>query len=822
MKSLTKSIFALASVMVLGACSSDKDSFDGFDYSGKSTVEFTSNISTYSGTSTRVVNNTWETADAIGLFATNAGTSLENGNIFNEKSNIKYTTVGGATAKFVAATPTQALQIKGKESVDVVAYYPYSATVKDFVLPIDLTQQGTPGKIDVLYSNNGTKISTANMSSSLTFTHQLSKVVLEVEVASGSAAALTAKDLTNVFVNGQLNLVDGVASIKEGAKEVTIQPLVKVSGNKAIVEAILLPGQNMAKSQVTLQLNGQTFIWAPQNDIALIASKKFTYKLKLGSDGTIVIINPEGNIEDWVEGNPNDDTIILTPEEGENGGETPTPGDVMSLKDFRTKYAGALQAPMTITEDVEIKGVVTSSDAAGNIFKNLFIEDETAGVVFRLSEAKDIAQHYPIGTELTVNLKDFIVTQFNNSLQIKAAENAEISFAVLDAAIKEKKTGKVTPKIVTGAEVGAANIHRLVQLNGVKFKDAGQPYFSGSANGADRIIETKDGKDIVVRISKFATFKNDIIPSGEMNVVAVVDVFKDAYQLFIRDTNDVVAGGGENPGPVEPKDEVSVDNTYMQFVALGETKNLAITATSPELVWSVVAGDSWVTLDKNSGKGTGAVKVTAIPNTATTDRTTTITLKSDKQNDVVITVFQSATIGGSTGEEVVISLETFGLNDGTKFDVAFGDIDAYSGFTSKAGIVVSNKGSRADIRARSNAFNFEKLTWFPAYNSLYPISPENPAPTFDFSNIETVGFTNLKVSYKLSGNTAKNENVSVKKMHVYVDGKELEVPENTFTTGAWTEVELSISAPFSQLTFKTDEQNSTGIRLDDVKIVGTK
>lgn len=814
MKRITKSFLAIASVFLLGACSDDKDSSDGFDYSGASTVKFTSSI--IEPAASRTVGNQWETADAIGMFAVEPGQSLSDNTLYDGKKNIKYATMGGATAQFKAALPSEAIQLKGKENIDVIAYYPYATSLNDFTLPIDVTNQSNPGKIDVLYSNNLRGIQASNEVYNLSFHHQLSKVILQVEPGNGytNLDGLSAKDLTNVIVNGTMNIVNGEVSVAEGAKEKTIQPLVKKSGNNVLVEAILIPGQNLMSSQITLVLGNSTFTWKANNDISLDSGTKFTYRLQLSDDGSVVILNPEGDIEDWVEGNPDGGVEVITPDED---GENPGAGDVTTMADFRSKFAAAMQSPVNITEDILVKGVVTSSDESANIYKNLFIQDETAGIVLRMVE-KDIYKKYPLGTELTINLKNFVVTQFNNSLQIKEKDNKEISFGTLDAAITNSKMGSlVTPKGISGSEIGAGVIHTLVQLDNVVFKDAGQAYFTGDANGVDRVVTTKDGKEIVVRVSKFATFNSQIIPSGEVTLVALVDVFKENYQLFMRDEKDVTAGG------TVVEDKVSVDNTYMQFPAAGDAQNLNIIASSQELSWTIATSDAWITLDKSMGRGSGVVKVNAAKNSSTVERTGTIVLKSDKQQDVVITVFQTADNGGQPGQEITISLETFGENTGAKFDLPFGDVDAYTGFTSKAGIVVSNKRSRSDVRARTSVFNSEKLAWFPSYNPAYPYTEENPAPTFDFSNIETQGYTKLKVSYQLSGNTSKSDNVDINKMHVFIDGKEVPVPAGkTFTVGVWTDVEISVDAPFSQLTFKTDETNSVGIRLDNVKIVGTK
>ena len=87
-----KSIFlALGATALLGACSSDRDTYDGFDHSGKNTVSFATNIMK-SNIATRATDTDWTKNDAIGIYAINAGGQLGDGAIFDGKANIKHTT----------------------------------------------------------------------------------------------------------------------------------------------------------------------------------------------------------------------------------------------------------------------------------------------------------------------------------------------------------------------------------------------------------------------------------------------------------------------------------------------------------------------------------------------------------------------------------------------------------------------------------------------------------------------------------------------------------------------------------------------------------
>lgn len=365
MKRLSKLFFTVASIAALTACSNDKDSFDGFDYSGESTVKFTSNIRNYS---TKVVDNNWSTGDAIGLYAVEMGQELSDGAIFDNKKNIKYTTAtSGANGAFTAAIPTEAVQLRGSKKVDVVAYYPFSSTLTGYEYAIDVQNQSNWSAIDLLYSNNATQVG-ASAINEMKFKHQLSRIILQVEPGNGvnSLTGLVAKNLENVKAKGVMNLKDGSVRLADGASNVSITPRTTVSGNNVLIETLLIPSQNLNTAKLVMVLNGQDFTWEPKNDINLESGKKYTYRVQLSADGSVVVLNPSGSIEDWVEGNPDGGVEVITP-----GGTVDPSGDVtVNTTNLQLGANGETQNLSITASSEDLAWNISSTDSWISLDKN--------------------------------------------------------------------------------------------------------------------------------------------------------------------------------------------------------------------------------------------------------------------------------------------------------------------------------------------------------------------------------------------------------------------------------------------------------------------
>lgn len=198
-----------------------------------------------------------------------------------------------------AAAADQAL-VYPEGAVDFVAYYPYTATVTENKVAVDVKNQSKPADIDLLYSNNATNVTASANAVNLGFKHQLATVRLNIKAQGiASTAGLTAT-LTGSKTAGSFNLADGSLAVTD-ASAADIAFTVNAAGTQA--EAIVLP-QNAANVKVKFTLNGKTVeqalpaasaTWAAGNRYAIDVT------LKGESTGEIYVNFGQATITDWTD-----------------------------------------------------------------------------------------------------------------------------------------------------------------------------------------------------------------------------------------------------------------------------------------------------------------------------------------------------------------------------------------------------------------------------------------------------------------------------------------------------------------------------------------
>ena len=58
-----------------------------------------------------------------------------------------------------------------------------------------------------------------------------------------------------------------------------------------------------------------------------------------------------------------------------------------------------------ITQDLVVEAVVLANDKSGNIYRSLFIEDETGAIEFKI-DVNDLFIDFPVGTKIAISCKD--------------------------------------------------------------------------------------------------------------------------------------------------------------------------------------------------------------------------------------------------------------------------------------------------------------------------------------------------------------------------------------------------------------------------------
>lgn len=310
----TKFILAGAvAALTLSSCSNNLDDNSSWG-SDSQNVKFSSYIE---GQKTvKASGTTWTTGDKVGIFMKTAGADLGAATAANKQF------IADDRGNLTAAAADQAL-VYPESAVDFVAYYPYTASVTENKVAVDVKNQSKPADIDLLYSNNATNKKASANAVDLGFKHQLATVRLNIKTQGiASTAGLTAT-LTGSKTAGSFNLADGSLAVTD-ASAADIAFTVNAAGTQA--EAIVLP-QNAANVKVNFTLNGKTVeqalpaasaTWAAGNRYAIDVT------LKGESTGEIYVNFGQATITDWTDvpgGNINVDFNGGTVDPGTNPGE---------------------------------------------------------------------------------------------------------------------------------------------------------------------------------------------------------------------------------------------------------------------------------------------------------------------------------------------------------------------------------------------------------------------------------------------------------------------------------------------------------------------
>lgn len=203
-------------------------------------------------------------------------------------------------------------------------------------------------------------------------------------------------------------------------------------------------------------------------------------------------------------------------------------GDVIPIKDVRDLFnAGTIAGP----DGKSIKGVVISDRAGVNTDpRNLVLQDASGGIVVRFAAA----HNFDLGDEVEVSVAGQELSVFNGLLQVNNVPN--------NAATATGTGTLPTPREATIAEINT-NLEAW-ESTLVKVKNA--TVTGGATYAGSRTLS--DGTGTIILFTRTqATFSGTALPTGNIDVVAIVSQFTDP-QLSIRSLNDVtLLGGGVDP-----------------------------------------------------------------------------------------------------------------------------------------------------------------------------------------------------------------------------------------------------------------------------------
>ena len=280
----------------------------------------------------------------------------------------------------------------------------------------------------------------------------------------------------------------------------------------------------------------------------------------------------------------------------------------MTIAEFKAKYwQDVVNYIDTVKEDIVIHGWVTSSDESGNIYKSLYIADESgAGINISINQ-NSLYNNYRLGQEIVLPLKDYFVGKYNGQQQLGYPAYYEkggvweatfLPQAMWESMVEINglpNLSKVVPEEVSISDfqgkTDAATLMKyqgkLVRITGVSFEAAdGKTTYAEASATTNRNVVDEDNNTLVVRNSNYADFRADVLPEGPVEIVGLLSFYATrdnsagTWQFYLRDINDVIGGNskGTKSNPYSVAEAIEA-----QGAGKGWVTGYAVGAVAPEV-----------------------------------------------------------------------------------------------------------------------------------------------------------------------------------------------------------------------------------------------
>jgi hypothetical protein len=190
----------------------------------------------------------------------------------------------------------------------------------------------------------------------------------------------------------------------------------------------------------------------------------------------------------------------------------------------------------------------------GNVYKNIYLQDDTAAINVRLTTSSDLVQ----GDSVRIALLGTTLSAYNGVIQLDGVNPDE-------NIIVRRSDVALLPEVVTIPQLAIdpenpdewAYESRLVKIENVQFKFSelnntyADPINQSSEN---RTLEDFDGNEIYIRTSGFADFAGDSLPKGSGSIVCIASEFNGELQLILRSPEEALLNNERGPGDLLVKD----------------------------------------------------------------------------------------------------------------------------------------------------------------------------------------------------------------------------------------------------------------------------
>lgn len=227
-----------------------------------------------------------------------------------------------------------------------------------------------------------------------------------------------------------------------------------------------------------------------------------------------------------------------------------------TIAELKAEYSSIISGNsyQQITENIVIEGVIVANDESGNVYKQFIINDETGAIVIGVNDVGLYAM-LPKGQRVRIDCKDLYIGGYGKMAQIGGVFNGKIGrmnryvypqhvriIGTPDLEQNEMQPTVIDEEFFTNENKN--NLAKYVRLEGVEISEANGTELwapeekKNSSNVVERNIKMGNTK-IVLRMSTYADFANETIPTGELNINGVMTRYNDYWQFVISHTTDI-------------------------------------------------------------------------------------------------------------------------------------------------------------------------------------------------------------------------------------------------------------------------------------------
>ena len=213
----------------------------------------------------------------------------------------------------------------------------------------------------------------------------------------------------------------------------------------------------------------------------------------------------------------------------------------------------ATEYPNNVDGDDYIEAYVTSSDEGGNFFKSISMIATDGGVGFSVPvDSYNLYNKFEPGRKVYIKMDNRFYNVQNNSTVIGSSFNGGVGRIsgveyqdIILRSCEKVNEDELVNNISIAQALNNANLNKLIEFDNVQFTDLslGKKYYDPTLNSiggaTNHTITDINGNTIIVRISSFATFAAENIPSGSGKIRGVLTKFGSTFQFMVRTINDV-------------------------------------------------------------------------------------------------------------------------------------------------------------------------------------------------------------------------------------------------------------------------------------------